>query len=313
MKNHLESSIARLSGSFTSFLLLFALASLVMAVALACGRGSPSDNPLELILDNVRGVVVVDFEQIRAGGAPDQAADSLESAWNTELAPLGIIVEEITMGVLSANKEDDLLILGGNFDFGKIRNGLKDHDYKDREYWGQELWEAEGDPLEMQEGDTEAEAVALLEERASLFLGSSDDVKDILWALEHSSGLLLDDEKDVIVQVLKGAGSSWLTVAYHKCPVPDVRGCRGAGLFFGSGDGSEVDGRFVFMFRDEDAADSALDTIDEGVEDEMSVETELKGVSLDGEIVTVRLSMDEKVFITELMGLPLKDSDAAAR
>ena len=85
MKIHLESSTTRLSGSFTSFLLLFALASLVMAVALACGGGSPSDNPLELILDDVRGVVVLDFEQIRAGGAPDQAADSLESAWNTEL------------------------------------------------------------------------------------------------------------------------------------------------------------------------------------------------------------------------------------
>ena len=88
MKIHLESSTTRLSGSFTSFLLLFALTSLVMAVALACGGGSPSDNPLELILDDVRGVVVLDFEQIRAGGAPDQAADSLESAWNTELDPL---------------------------------------------------------------------------------------------------------------------------------------------------------------------------------------------------------------------------------
>ena len=144
-----------------------------MAVALACGGGSLSDNPLELILDDVRGVVVLDFEQIRAGGAPDQAADSLERAWNTELDPLGILVENITMGVLSESKDGDLLILGGNFDFGKIRNGLEEYDYEDREYRGQQLWEAEGDPLEMQEGDTEVEAVALLEGRASLVLGSS--------------------------------------------------------------------------------------------------------------------------------------------
>ena len=305
MKIHLESSTTRLSGSFTSFLLLFALASLVMAVALACGGGSLSDNPLELILDDVRGVVVLDFEQIRAGGAPDQAADSLERAWNTELDPLGILVEDITMGVLSESKDGDLLILGGNFDFGKIRNGLEEYDYEDREYRGQQLWEAEGDPLEMQEGDTEVEAVALLEGRASLVLGSSDGVKDVLMALERGSGLLLDDEEGGMAQVLKGAGSSWLTVAFDKCLVPDVSGCRGAGLFFGSGDGSEVDGRLVFIFRDEEAANSALDAFDEGLEDEMAVEMELKGVSLDGEFVIVPLSMDEKVFITELLGLPL--------
>ena len=110
-----------------------------------------------------------------------------------------------------------------------------------------------------------------------------------------------------------GNANLMLTVAFDKCLVPDVSGCRGAGLFFGSGDGSEVDGRLVFIFRDEEAANSALDAFNEGLENEMAVEMELKGVSLDGEFVIVPLSMDEKVFITELLGLPLKDSDATTR
>ena len=56
-----------------------------------------------------------------------------------------------------------------------------------------------------------------------------------------------------------------------------------------------------------------MDAFNEGLENEMAVEMELKGVSLDGEFVIVPLSMDEKVFITELLGLPLKDSDATTR
>ena len=267
-------------------LIVVAVVVVVVVVLLVLVRGgSLPTGPLGLLPDDVSWVVVSDVELIMAGDATDDAADDFEDAWEDRLEDIGVFLDDLDTIVQAQGGDGSLTVVAGELDFEQIRDDLDDADYDDDSYQGYEIWE---------EGDLWIEAVALLEGRDELVIGSLDAVEGVLRSLDRSDGSLLQDDDNDIRRVLERVGPGWQVYAFEGCQGADVRGCEAAGGAASRGSESYlVEGSLAFLFRNERTADSEMDDLEDYLDDEFHRDVDIEEVRTDGVFVIVTTSVDE--------------------
>ena len=266
-------------------MLLIAAVAVVVAVVLIMRGGSLPGGPLGLVPDDASWVQVVDVERFLAGDAPGDAADDFEDEWEDRLDDIGVSLDDLDTLVQAQGDDGTVLVFGGDLDFDQIRDELDDARYDDDDYQGYEVWD---------DGNLWVEAVALLDGRGEVVIGSTDAVEGVLKALSRGSGSLFQDDDNDLRRVLERAGQGWVLFALEGCQGAGVRGCEAVGAAVSEGSESYlVETTFAYLFRNERTAESELEDLEDYLDDEFSRDVDIEEVKTDGEFVIVTVSVDE--------------------
>ncbi len=157
------------------------------------------------------------MENLLSRDAPDGLADGLEDSWEDRLDDIGVSIDDVDTLVQATGDDGSLVILAGEFDFEQIKDELDDADYDDDEDQGSEMWT---------KGQLWVSAVAILEGRGEVVLGSVEAVEGVLKSLNRGSGSLLRDDDNDVRMALEKPGQGWYVVASEGCSGADVRGCE---------------------------------------------------------------------------------------
>ena len=282
------------AGSPVPSLRLLAVLLLAAAFVQACGMGGGGSaelaESLELVPADAQYVGVIDAEQVLSGDVSSVIADQAEDDWEDEFDDIGVFPDELTTYVFAYREDWFLTVVEGEFDFEQIRDDLEDGGYEDDRYRGYEIWEEVAWP---------DESVALLEDRGWVVTGDTDIVKGALRTLDRGSGSLLDDADSDLRRTLDKAGKGWMVIAGEdECFDFEVQDCRAVGVSYHSSDDDYVvETTVAVLFRNERAAESEMDNLEEAIEDYF--EGDIVEVILDGEFVIVTASVDEEFFGSE--------------
>lgn len=166
------------------------------------------------------------------------------------------------------------MLYEGDFDLDGVRNELEDRDYDDDEYKGVEVWK-------------DYEWVALMGNL--IITGSEEAVKDCIKVIKEGEDSLADDRDagDVMHRLPTGI---WLSYSTYET----YEDLEANGYSFGKKDEDTLRMTWVLRFRDEDAAEDAM----EEIEDDLAEEPDFKHVDVDqdGEFVMVTADIDIEDF-----------------
>ena len=289
-------------------LLLFAAAA-----ALSCGLldddASVPGNPRELILEDARSVVSLDYRALlEPGGVPgyflgsgedaEDFQDELEDSWDSDLGDLGMEVADVEAVFVVLVPGAGYVLVKGGFDFTDIRNALADEDLEEDTYRDFETW-----------GSESGVVTALFEEAGIVVLGDENAVKDVLRALDRGEGFM--DGEDALKKAMDAAGPGLVSIAAADCGVrnagsgatPFLYGfdfadfglnrCDGIAMSIAGGDEDQYKLAFGVDFRSERSAESGMDDLEEFIEDDSGIDADIDELRTDGSTVTVRLTVSE--------------------
>ncbi len=179
----------------------------------------------------------------------------------------------------------DGVVISGNFDFEAIREVLEDDKYgpglKDGEYRKFEVW-----------GDNE---IALLEDRG-LIVYSRGFVQEFLKALDR--GGFVDDESD-LKRALDRIGDALVLRGDASCstghffPTSDINRCESLVYAVQGGDVSQSKVSGVYVFRNENSAESGQDDVEDAIEDQTSYDVDLDEIETSGDFVTYKVTIHQ--------------------
>ena len=278
------------------------------------GSGNPQDYILEdspfVTVQNVAAILEMEFpdgipQQIlrfRIFTVPSGSSFDLEDAeeWKQEWADVfatsmpnwmeeTIALEEINYVMQQGFGGEDLVgtIISGKFDFEGIRGHLEDDEegpgLKDSEYRGFEVW---GDSNE----------IALLEDRG-LIVYSQGFVQEFLRALDR--GGFVDDDSDLKramgktgdVLVLRGNASCDSGYFFY---VTNINRCEANVDAVVGGDVFESKVSGVYVFRNEDGAESGRDDVEDAIEDQDRYDADPEKVENSGVFVTYQATIHQE-------------------
>lgn len=186
----------------------------------------------------------IDVSAMRTDDDMDDLYDEWEDNYNY-LEHYGIDRDDVNRLAISS----DATLCEGEFDLEEIREELEDLDYDDDEYREVEIWEsADGHKW-----------IALTEDL--IIIGSEDDVKDCLWVIKDGEDSMYDDSdiNDVLNKLPDGI--------YMSCDTEEAfEDLEASGLSYRKLDDDTIGVSAVFKFDDEDAADDAINEIEDYAE-----------------------------------------------
>ena len=260
-------------------LLVLMLLSVGVAAA-GCGSdaGSEIDEAVAAMMQKMpRGTdafAYFDVDALRSDNDLAAVSDTLMGEWDAAFGALGMPLDDIDAAGLAG---EETMVFDGSFDLDEIRDVLDDGGMDDDEYLDVEIWEA---------GEI---GVALVSEDCIIFQ-TDGDIEDCVDAMKGKRASVYDDE-DITESV--GRLPAGLIVLY---------GVEGKGFFDDIGfDGLEatavsMDKRnsdtltmaLVFQFEDEDAADDAIEEIEDNMkEDPGGIDPDTVEIERDGRFVEV--------------------------
>ena len=273
------------SGVFKSTRRLLTVFSLTLFLGIAsasCGGGA--GGALEMVPDNADRLQIVHIDQLWQDG-PDYLRDLMEDEFEDTVEDVGVSLNDVSQMVVVQGEDGPLIIMEGQLDFDRIRDDLDDADYEDDEHQGYETWEDTSRNIEW---------VALIANDRQVMIGDEDAVRGALSVMERGSGSLLDDRGNDLTRALERAGDGWAVVSQISCRLTSVSGCRALAYAMSQGEEAYLlELRFVFLFRNERSADSALDDVEDELEDDLPRGMDIEDVRLDGEFIIVTISIDE--------------------
>ncbi len=274
-------------------LLVFALAALVSCGGSVGGGSAPSD-PKGLVLEDSHRVQITDVKALLESSAipasllneededPEDFKDDFRDEWEDKSRALATDPDTVTYDVEVSAGVGSYYITKGEFEFGAIKNELEDQGYDDGTYRDQEIWESEN-----------GNAVALFEGAGSYVYGSSTTVKEILKANARGEGFMTS-EADLRRALDKVDGGALNAAATSGCSglIPSsLNGCRASAIGVTGGDEDSVEIAGSAVFSSERRAESGMDDIEDGIEDDDSIDADLEEISVDGEIVSFRVTI----------------------
>ena len=260
------------------------LAAFILA---GCSSQKSAGDVFDMLLDDTSGLLVYDIEAINAGESIEEFSVRLENDWDLMFGAMGIPMDQASTLLVGIEQDSSQYsVLSGEFDYDGIREDLDRQGYRDDEYRGYEVW-TDGALLN-------ASTVALIEDDGIVLAGNFDLVPNILRDLSMESD---DAEELTVVRALEGAPDGWLSRSVNRCPT-ELRDCEAWASAVSSGERHELVIVHAFMFGDDRSAESQRDTI-EDLSENMEF-SELQSVKLDGEYVTLSVTVAEGDFYREL-------------
>ena len=270
-------------------LVLLALLS-VVAGAVGCGSddgASKVDEDVAAMMKKMpRGTdmfAYFDVDALRSDNDLAPVAEAVMEGWDEVFETLGIPLDDIDAAGLAG---EETLVFDGSFDLDDIRDALEDGGMDDDEYLDMELWEAG------------IVGVALVSEDCIIFQ-TDGDIEDCVDAMQGKRASVYDDE-DITETV--GRLPAGIMVMY---------GQEGAELFgefdfddleatassIGKKDSDTLSVVMVYQFEDEDAADDALEEIEDGLkENAEGVDPDTVEIEQDGRHVKVAADVGMDAF-----------------
>ena len=249
----------------TMILLLVFVASLtLLAAGSACDLGDNGDggaaseamlNMMKRVPDDVAMFMFYDVEGIQA---EDDWADMFGEEWDMSDAGIDVDTEDIEAFAMAMTEDfGTIILIEGNFDADEIGDALEDAGYDDATYNDVDIWVMEEYGF--------SEAVALLD--GLLIAGTEDSVKDCIDVIEDGDDSLYDNEdfKDASDHI----GDGLLAVLVGGEDVAgEYDGGEVMGMSFDAKDSDTAKVTGVMVFEDADAADDAMDEIEDDLKDE---------------------------------------------
>ena len=303
-----------LRGAFVLALLL-----LPTAIALACGitfpggdtAGQPSapSDPEQLILDDVTMVVEIDFQammvmselpvsglnavlDVNDGGEDTlDFQDRIEDDWDDADLSLGTDIEDVETFLSLAFRNEGYFVVKGDFDFGDIESELEDHDFEEDTYRDHSIWQHE-------DGDS----VALFEEVGIYVYGDEDTVKDVLKGIALGEGFMEDEAELRRIMDASGEGLVRLAMDCGALGIHTPRTlstlvgklddqCETVAIVVVGGDEKETEAEIGYVYRSERRAESAIEDIEESLEDSDAIDADVEDIAVDADIVTVEFTV----------------------
>ncbi len=217
----------------------------VPSVAEMADVGHSLDNsPLALVPDNATDVGTIDMNSpflpsliaLYDGEVPEA-----ELAFRLKVFEELFDIDTITFASLD---NGDLFIIPGTFD--GLGYALESKGYTRQTYLGFELWQGRGAPI--------GESVAIVNNHT--ISGSPEVVRDVLDRVASGLGLMSQDRDSGIMRIMNRIDNEMFVFAsVEDC---DVDNCEAAGVSISmDDDNSTVDMKYVMLFRNERAAESA--------------------------------------------------------
>ena len=171
-------------------------------------------------------------------------------------------------------------IVEGELDFDFVGDTLYDDNYDDEDFRGYEVWVSR----------TRDIAVGLVESHGLLVGGPEADVYTVLRNLSNdaSAGGSTD-----IVRAMRRAGEGWFRYGEASCS-ESLRGCLAMSASFTTGERYQVEFNTVLLFRNERAAESQLEEVEEILESNGDIVVE--SIVAANEFLEVRGRIDEDDF-----------------
>jgi hypothetical protein len=230
----------------------------VVAAAVGCGSddgGSKVNEDVAAMMKKMpRGSDMFACFDVRAMHTDNDLApvsEALIGGWDEVFETLGMPVDDMDAVAMSG---EDTLVFEGRFDLDEIRDVLDDGGFDEDEYLDVEVWET---------GET---GVALVSDDCIIFQ-TDGDIEDCIDAMEGKRASLYDDE-DITDSV--GRLPDGLFILYGpegQEPFGDFGfdDLEATAASIGKRDADTLWMVVVFRFEDEDAADDALEEIEDGL------------------------------------------------
>lgn len=277
-----------------------------LAAAAACGAigggggGGAPGNAVEFVLEDATSITLLNIGDILAaesvpaqigdifggGWDIDEFQDELRDFWDETDTAFETDPESVQQLMTIGSPNGGYVIVKGNFNFEDIKAALEDEDYDDGTYREREIWE-----------DGSA-SVALFEGSGVYVVGDSGQIKKILRALDQNDGFM--ESTAELRQALDRAQNGALAVAAaDNCSATyasNANGCRAAATAITGGNEDTTAYTSAAVFSSERRAETALDDIEEAIEDDIDneiVDMDINEIQRSGEIVTFRTTRHE--------------------
>ena len=266
------------------------------------GGGSDSQN---LILEESSSVTMVDVAAILAAAEipaqldnfstldlpsysdddPEEWKDNWRDRWEDDTEEIGLLLDDVT-NVILVGSEPNYAVVTGTFGLNDVRDSLEDADFEKDTYRGLELWEDSGD----------ATALLELEGKGVVVIGDTDDVQEVLKAIDRGKGFV--DDSYALKQVLDRAGEGLVingtTSCYSRYFGVTLRGCDASAEVIKGGDPDTTMLSAVYVFSSNRRSESGLDDIEDAVEDQDNYDVDLEKIEGSGLYVTYEVTIYEE-------------------
>ena len=281
--------------------LIPALASLAACGMIGGGGGGGAPgNAVEFVLEDATSITLINIGDIlSAESVParlgslignnwdiDEFQDELRDDWDEDANAFETDPESVQQLLVIGSPDGGYVIVKGNFNFEDIKAALEDEDYDDGTYREREIWEDGG------------ASVALFEGSGIYVVGASSQIKKILRALDQGDGFM--ESTTELRQALDRAQNGALAVvAAANCSgtyAANANGCRAAAIAITGGNEDTTAYANAAVFSSERRAETALDDIEEAIEDDIDneiVDMDINEIQRSGEIVTFRTTRHE--------------------
>ena len=282
-------------------ILIPALASLAACGMIGGGGGGGAPgNAVEFVLEDATSITLLNIGDILAAESVparlgslignnwdiDEFQDELRDDWDEDSNAFETDPESVQQLLAIGSPDGGYVIVKGNFNFEDIKAALEDEDYDDGTYREREIWEDGG------------ASVALFEGSGIYVVGASSQIKKILRALDQGDGFM--ESTTELRQALDRAQSGALAVAAAaNCSgtyAANANGCRAAAIAITGGNEDTTTYANAAVFSSERRAETALDDIEEAIEDDIDNEIadlDINEIQRNGEIVTFRTTRHE--------------------
>ena len=288
---------------------LLPIMSLVVT-GLACGEGTNTSKKVpeypHLILDGSTSVITLDYRAILdadelPGTLLDDDQDTIDfqeeliKDWSDPL----IGIEDIT-GLATAFKSSgsfyyDIIKTHPDFDFDDLRDDLEDEGYEETTYRNLEVWERE----------RTGSSVSLFEEDGVVVFGETENVRELLKAIDREEGFI-DDESN-LGRVMQAAGKGLTSFIIDECEVRTttftgikftslggpVPGCEATATTISDGDEDTTQATLAAVFRSERRAEAGAEDLKENIEDSNEVDADIEDMQIKGDMVILKLTLHE--------------------
>ena len=281
-------------------ILIPALAAAACGAIGGGGGGGAPGNAVEFVLEdatsitliNIGGILAAESVPARLGSIVgsgwdiDEFQDELRDDWDEDSNAFETDPESVQQLLAIGSPNGGYVIVKGNFNFEDIKAALEDEDYDDGTYREREIWEDGG------------ASVALFEGSGVYVVGDSGQIKKILRALDQNDGFM--EPATELRQALDRAQNGALAVAAaDNCSATyaaNANGCRAAAIAVTGGNEDTTTYTSAAVFSSERRAETALDDIEEAIEDDIDneiVDMDINEIQRSGEIVTFRTTRHE--------------------
>lgn len=264
------------------------------------GGGGAPGNAVEFVLEDATSITLINIGDIlNAESVPaqlgsimgnswdiDEFQDELRDDWDEDANAFETDPESVQQLMAIGAPDGGYVIVKGNFNFEDIKSALEDDDYDDGTYREREIWEDGGS------------SVALFEGSGIYVVGSSSQIKKILRALDQNDGFM-ESTTELRQALDRAQGGALAIIAAANCSLTYARnanGCRADAIAVTGGNEDTTTFTAAAVFSSERRAETALDDIEEAIEDDIDNEIadlDINEIQRNGEIVTFKTTRHE--------------------